>query len=282
MRRDIEFDAEGLTLRGRVYLPDGPQPPLPTVVMARGFSFVKEMFLDAYARTFVAAGLGVLVYDNPENDRTLREEVDPWGQIRDYRHAITYACSLPEVDGSRIGIWGTCRTGGHVLVVRAIDDRVKCVVSQLPVISGYRDAHGIADGRVRDVLARFAGRQGAPRWKHVVALRSVEMFREHDTSASVDEAGLSPLLMIVENIGALAAVDIYSRAPAPKQLVSFSSEDFDACVRDQEAAAGAARDWYLQHLSRPPGEAMSDRNGQRQIVPDRLGIEQLHDDAGLR
>jgi hypothetical protein len=281
MQRDIEFDAEGLTLRGRLYLPDGPQPPLPTVVMARGFSCVKEMFLDAYAKTFVTAGLGVLVYDNPENDGTLREEVDPWGQIRDYRHAITYACSLPEVDGTRIGIWGTCRTGGHVLVVRAIDDRVKCVVAQLPIASGYRNAHAIAEGRGPDVLARFAGRQGAPRWKHEATLRSIESLREHETSAAVEKTGLSPLLMIVEDIDALAAVDIYSRAPVPKKLVSFSGEDFDVSVRDQEAAAGAARDWYLQHLSIPAGDVMSDRKSQHQIVPDRRGSEKLHNNAGL-
>jgi hypothetical protein len=31
MRRDIEFDAEGLTLRGWLYLPDDPQAPVPTV-----------------------------------------------------------------------------------------------------------------------------------------------------------------------------------------------------------------------------------------------------------
>ena len=281
-RRDIEFDAEGLTLRGRLYLPDGPQLPMPTVVMARGHSCVKQMFLDAYAKTFVAAGLGVLVYDNPENDGTLREEVDPWGQIRRYRHAITYACSLPEVDGSRIGIWGTCRSGGHVLVVRAIDDRVKCVVSQLPVISGYRDAHAIAEGRVPDVRPRCAGRQGAPGWKQQATLRSVETFREHETSASVDSAGLSPLLMIVQDIDALAAVDIYRRAPAPTKLVSFSGEDFDASVRDQEAAAGAARDWYLQHLSRPPGNP----DVRPEVpTPDRAGPagnREAHNNAGLR
>jgi fermentation-respiration switch protein FrsA (DUF1100 family) len=291
MRRDIEFDAEGLTLRGWLYLPDDPQAPVPTVVMAHGFSCVKEMFLDAYAETFVAAGLGVLVYDNRnfgDSDGTPREEVDPWGQIRDYRHAISYARSLPEVDGSRIGIWGTSYTGGHVLVVGAIDKRVKCVVSQVPVVSGYRNAHrAIAEDRIPDVLARFAADrqarfageapqmvpvtsldpaelcafpgqnafesfQGAPRWKNEVTLRSIEMFWEHETSAYVDKIGPTPLLMIVEDNDTLAAVDqaldIYNRALEPKKLVSFSGGHFDAYVRDQEAAAAAARDWYLRHL----------------------------------
>ena len=33
MREDIEFDAEGVTLRGWLYLPAGATGPVPTVVM---------------------------------------------------------------------------------------------------------------------------------------------------------------------------------------------------------------------------------------------------------
>jgi dienelactone hydrolase len=46
MRQDIEFDAEGVTLRGWLYRPDAAAGPVPTVVMAHGFSAVKEMYLD--------------------------------------------------------------------------------------------------------------------------------------------------------------------------------------------------------------------------------------------
>jgi uncharacterized protein len=160
MRRNIEFNADGLTLRGWLYLPEGATKPVPTVVMAHGFSCLKEMFLDKYAETFAAAGFGVLVYDNRnfgDSDGMPRQEVDPWGQIHDYRHAITYASTLPEVDADRIGIWGTSYTGGHVLIAAAIDKRVKCVVSQVPVISGYRNAHrAIAEDRIPQVQALFA------------------------------------------------------------------------------------------------------------------------------
>ena len=65
--------------------------------------------------------------------------MDPWAQVRDYRHAITWAQTRSEVDPDRIGVWGTSYSGGHVLVVGAIDRRVKCVVSQVPLVSGYRN-----------------------------------------------------------------------------------------------------------------------------------------------
>src|SRR4029453_4154531 len=103
MREDVEFDAEGVTLRGWLYLPDGAARPVPTVVMAHGFSAVKEMYLDSLGGACAARGSG-----------------------GDYRHAITWAQTRPEVDGDRIGVWGTSYSGGHVLVLGAIDQRVRC------------------------------------------------------------------------------------------------------------------------------------------------------------
>jgi hypothetical protein len=140
MRQDVEFDAEGVTLRGWLYTPDGGGASAPTVVMAHGFSAVKEMYLDRFAESFAEAGLAALVFDNRNfgaSDGEPRQEIDPWAQVRDYRHAITYAGSRAEVDRDRIGIWGSSYSGGHVLVVAAIDRRVKAVVSQVPLVSGH-------------------------------------------------------------------------------------------------------------------------------------------------
>jgi len=138
-RRDIEFDAEGVTLRGWFYDADGRSGAAPTVVMAHGFSAVKEMYLDKFAETFAAAGLNALVFDNRNfgaSDGEPRCEIDPVQQVRDYRHAITYASTLEEVDPTRIGVWGSSYSGGHVLVLGAIDRRVKAVVAQVPLVSG--------------------------------------------------------------------------------------------------------------------------------------------------
>ena len=64
MRRDVEFDAEGVTLRGWHYVPDGAGGPVPTIVMAHGFSATKEMYLDRFAEAFAANGFAALVFDN--------------------------------------------------------------------------------------------------------------------------------------------------------------------------------------------------------------------------
>ena len=178
MRQDIAFNAEGATLRGWLYTPETGQGPFPTVVMAHGFSAVKEMYLDSYAEVFARAGLAALVFDNRcfgASDGEPRLEIDPGAQVRDYRHAITYARTRREVDRERIGVWGSSYSGGHALVLGAIDRRIRCVVSQVPLISGYRDilrlvrADNIAPLRAlfdQDREARFAGQ--APQMVPVV------------------------------------------------------------------------------------------------------------------
>jgi fermentation-respiration switch protein FrsA (DUF1100 family) len=172
-RRDIEFGAEGVTLRGWFYPAEGNTGAAPVVVLAHGFSAVKEMYLDRFAEVFAAAGMAALVSDNRNfgaSDGEPRQEIDPWAQVRDYRHAITYASTLPEVDPARIGIWGSSYSGGHVLVVAAIDRRVRAVVSQVPLISGHDNLRalvradfiaGLREQFDADRLARFAGQPPA-------------------------------------------------------------------------------------------------------------------------
>jgi fermentation-respiration switch protein FrsA (DUF1100 family) len=90
--------------------------------------------------------------------------------VHDYRDAITYAQTRPEVDRGQIGVWGSSYSGGHVLVVGAIDRRVKCVVAQVPLVSGYRNilrlvrSDFLGDLRAQldqDRQARFAGQPPA-------------------------------------------------------------------------------------------------------------------------
>jgi len=174
MREDIEFGTEdGVTLRGWHYAPDGVDGPAPLVVMAHGFSAVKEHLLDDFAGYFCDGGLGVLVYDNRNlgaSDGTPRGEIDPWEQVRDYRTAITWAQNQPWTAPERIGIWGSSYSGAHVLVVAALDKRVKAVVSQVPLVSGLANARrlirsdafaGLRQMFDADRAARYAGQPPA-------------------------------------------------------------------------------------------------------------------------
>jgi len=148
MRRDIEFKSKGVTCRGWLYTPEKGKKPFPMVVMAGGWCYVKEIVMPYYAASFERAGLAVLLFDYQNfgvSDGEPRQHVDPNMEIEDYKNAITFAETLPEVDPERIAIWGISYSGGHVLVIGATDPRVKCIVSIVPCVDGYRNmarAHG--------------------------------------------------------------------------------------------------------------------------------------------
>jgi dienelactone hydrolase len=80
-----------------------------------------------------------LVYDHRCHGESVglpRSHIDPWAQIHDYRHAISFAETLDMVDRDRIGVWGTSYSGGHAIVVAATDKRVEAACAQVPMISG--------------------------------------------------------------------------------------------------------------------------------------------------
>jgi pimeloyl-ACP methyl ester carboxylesterase len=94
------------------------------------------MVADRYAEAFCEAGLAILLYDHRNLGRSggqPRQEINPWIQCRGYRDAITFMETVDDVDPNHIGLWGDSYSGGHVIVVGAVDSRVKCIVAQCPV-----------------------------------------------------------------------------------------------------------------------------------------------------
>lgn len=168
MRRDVEFQSGGDIVRGWLYTPDRGDGPFPTIVMAGGWCYVKELVQPHYAEMYANAGLAALLFDYRNfgsSDGARRQHIDPNMQLADYRNAISFAETLDEVDAERIGVWGLSYSGGHALILGATDPRVKCVASQIPVIDGYRNmrrVHGTVGFRkfqqllLEDRRRRFA------------------------------------------------------------------------------------------------------------------------------
>jgi fermentation-respiration switch protein FrsA (DUF1100 family) len=236
---DVEFPSCGTVLRGIFLTPAGKKEALPTIVMAPGMSGVKEGSIMKYAEYFASGGFAVLAYDNINfgaSGGEPRQEVDAVLQRRGYRDAITYVGLRPEVDKTRIGIFGTSYSGGHVLEVAAHDRRVKCVVSQIPAISGWkafqrlpRSVQAAAlKAQDEDREQRFLGKPPktlkavsddpaepcamagaaayeyfmeqqkiAPNWKNYLTLRSMDLYRSVENSVFTPWISPTPLLMIV-------------------------------------------------------------------------------------
>jgi len=181
MRRDITFTSQGLRCSGWLYVPDDLRAgqKAPTIVMAHGFSAVKEMYLPNFAERFVAAGFVTLVFDYRyfgDSEGEPRSQLFPHEQHEDYRNAITWVSDQPEVDPNRIGVWGTSYSGAHVLYLAAFEKRIKAVVSQVPLANGWNNALRLnrpdlfaqfLDFLTQDRIARY--KTGAVNYLKVVA-----------------------------------------------------------------------------------------------------------------
>lgn len=139
---DASFACQHTTCDAEMWLPKqaaGAAKP-PVIVMAHGFGALKEWGLPAYAERFVKAGFAVVRFDYRgfgKSGGQPRRVVDGKEHVKDWLSAIDAISQRPEVDGQRLGIWGTSYSGGQVLVAGAErPQRVKAVSAQVPFVNG--------------------------------------------------------------------------------------------------------------------------------------------------
>ncbi|MET4212903.1 alpha/beta fold hydrolase [Bradyrhizobium sp. LA2.1] len=239
-QHNVAFVAEpGVVLRGWLFRPAGAESPLPTITMAHGYAGTAHHGLFRFARAFAQAGFVVLLHDHRNfggSDAPDPCDIDPWQQIADWRSAISFLESRPEVDATRIGLWGTSYAGGHAIVLGATERRLKAVVAQVPTISGYEQGlrrvapdavSSLEAAFIEDDRRRFRGEPGqrisvvgdghdqpaayrsqdaidfylqdlpANSWRNEVTLRSGRAARMYEPGAWVARVSPTPLMLVV-------------------------------------------------------------------------------------
>ncbi|HET6870074.1 MAG TPA: alpha/beta hydrolase [Solirubrobacteraceae bacterium] len=109
------------------------------IIMAGGTGMTKEPATDPFAPHFHAAGFTVLAFDFRRlgaSGGSPRQVVKVNDQLSDYRAAIAFAATLPDVDPTRIAIWGFSLAGGHVLRVAAREPGLAAAIAQAPLADG--------------------------------------------------------------------------------------------------------------------------------------------------
>ena len=135
--RPVEFESQGATLRGRLYLPkDSLKKKYAIVIMAHGFtSTINHMTADKYAERFCGAGFAVLLYDHRNlgiSDGQPRQEINFWVQARGYLDAIDFVYTLSETDTSKISVWGASLSAREAFLAGSIDDRINSIILLIP------------------------------------------------------------------------------------------------------------------------------------------------------
>ncbi len=165
-RLDVTFDSGTERCAAWLYRPAGATA---CVVLAHGWTGVREQRLDAFAERFAAAGLAALVFDYRHfgaSGGEPRSLLDINRQLADWRAAVAHARSLEGIDPQRIALWGSSFSGGHVIETAAADARIAAVVAQVPFVDGFsnllrlgtRHALRLTAAGARDQLRALTGR----------------------------------------------------------------------------------------------------------------------------
>ena len=141
-REDLTFESNGERCAAWLYRPDPAvwgEAPRPLVILAHGFCGTRQGRLWAYGERFREAGIAALVFDYRyfgDSGGEPRQNLHIGRQQEDWKAAVEFARTLDGIDASRIALWGTSFSGGHVVRVAAEDSRIAAVISQTPFADG--------------------------------------------------------------------------------------------------------------------------------------------------
>ena len=292
MKKTIGFYSEGCRLVGDVYYPDGLKPSerRAGVVLCHGYTGVKDLYLPDNARVLNEAGYVVLTFDYKGwgDSEGPRNRLAPYSRVADAQAALTFLGNLPEVDPSRLGLYGTSYGGATVVWTAAIDPRVQCVVSVVGIGNGTRwmrsvrrpdefhDLVARADAdRLRQAIegkSEFVAREeillpdrqsaelaAAARRKNPAAVNTIPLEYVHETLEFnpewvVDRIAPRAVLFITTDNDRLVppdeSVGLHSRAREPRKLVVLKGYGHYE-VYAEPAFSEVMREtlaWFRQHL----------------------------------
>jgi alpha-beta hydrolase superfamily lysophospholipase len=136
VREDLRFSCGGDVCAGWLYRP-ATVVPAPVVILGHGFAGTRDVALEPFALAFAARGIAAFAIDYRcfgASGGSPRQLIDPWQQIEDWHAAMAFVRDRPELDGTRLALWGSSMGAGHALIAAAEDGRVAAVVAQAPLV----------------------------------------------------------------------------------------------------------------------------------------------------
>jgi pimeloyl-ACP methyl ester carboxylesterase len=138
VRSNADFTSRGLRCAGWLYVPQAVVRP-PVVLMAHGFGAERTFGLEPFAERFAQSGLATFLFDYRcfgDSEGEPRNWISPRRHLQDWEAALAHVKGLPAIDSSRIALWGTSFSGGHVIVIAARHPEISAVVAQVPFTDG--------------------------------------------------------------------------------------------------------------------------------------------------
>src|SRR4051812_25238998 len=157
-RKELTFASDGDKCAAWFYPAAADTGARPVVVMAHGLTGTRRDRFNAFADRFAAAGIAALVFDyRGFGDSTGEPDFyEPSRQLDDWRAAIAFARSLPDIDPGRVATFGSSSGGGHALAAAAADPMVAAAISQVPMLDRDTQAYKRPQRVVEEIKAAAA------------------------------------------------------------------------------------------------------------------------------
>lgn len=253
IREDIDFYSDGTRCSGWLYLP-ATRYPAPVIVMAHGLGALRDMRLDVYAQRFAQAGLACFLFDYRNfgtSEGQKRQLINVQHQLVDWRHAIEWVKKESRVDTTRLFLFGTSFSGGHVIQLAAERQDITATIAQCPYTDTWATTRAVplfsllkmmpylvADiismiRGYRPVMLKLAGN------KAEVALMTVA---DYDDSASrmIGEAHF------INQVPARTLLEFLKYSPGKLARDVTTPIYFALCKKDTIAPASATIKWAQQ------------------------------------
>jgi len=212
-RNELTFSSGDDTCAAWFYRSATDQGARPIIVMAHGLTGTRRDRIGSFAARFSAAGIAALVFDyRGFGDSSGEPDLyEPSRQLEDWRAAIAFARSLPDVDAGRVATFGSSLGGGNALAAAAEDQRVAAVISQVPLLDRESQTYAkpqrvveemkaaAAEGRYLPAVgqpdeAAFISAPGAEvGWRRVVAIGEESRWRNRCSAAWLLGPPYSPI-----------------------------------------------------------------------------------------
>ena len=135
--KEVQFESNGQTLVGELYLPDDYQKgtQLPATIITGAWTTVKEQMPANYAEAMADRGYAALVFDFRnwgESEGDNRQLENPANKTADIIAAANYLTTREEVDPNKIAGLGICASSGYMADAASSSEDIKSVALVAP------------------------------------------------------------------------------------------------------------------------------------------------------